>query len=626
MECNWLIKHAPITLPAKRVSGICKAHSRNEGLTPNPDVLRDLRQGKPIFVLDEHGRLLVAAASLVTEENLRDFANHTNNNMFMVAMRGQDFDRLGIIRGGWPYVMKARPSSGTRLGRMAETIRALGTLPVDRHLFKITDEGQTVIWSLSYAYLGRSVRTEERAQLEREGDALIREGKYCEALQAALAILAMDPWSVPAIIGKAKSLLGLGEYELAFSTLSAGVEITQSSSSDMIELLGVAEELKTQAITGNYDRPLLAYFSSGAFMTQDGSLGRITLWPIPCPGYNMLLSTAGVPQMADFFGDFQCQASELHGRGLFATKALKAGDLIFATRPLAMEDYFNDLSLKQDILNKVSDLSRVAELLHYLDGASRSSAPPPNSLLVPSGDMEDYMGDLSTAVDPELESRVEAVVRAYTERGHPSLSPRNVLWPLLTLINHCCVPTITLRVVGFTLFCRAARDLKPGEELLSSYGDGPLRSRVSCLRHLGNEESTFDCQCVKCTLEAKILPQPQQDASEINVREVEESLRRSRELSVENRQIIRSAYGFLYYKEGIQSVLPDAEVIMDAVHRYANSKLVFHSCLRLQSQLLRGAKNREAGREILLKSCVSHFGVSLAQELVVRVEHGAGAF
>ncbi|EFJ25423.1 hypothetical protein SELMODRAFT_414101 [Selaginella moellendorffii] len=597
MECSWLIKHAPITLPAKRVSGICKAHSRNEGLTPKPDVLRDLRQGKPIFVLDKHGRLLVAAASLVTEENLRDFANHTNNNMFMVAMRGQDFDRLGIIRGGWPYVMKARPSSGTRLGRMVETIRALGTLPVDRHLFKITDE-----------------------------DALIREGKYCEALQAALAILAMDPWSVPAIIGKAKSLLGLGEYELASSTLSAGVEITQSSSSDMIELLGVAEELKTQAITGNYDRPLLAYFSSGAFMTQDGSLGRITLWPIPCPGYNMLLSTAGVPQMADFFGDFQCQASELHGRGLFATKALKAGDLIFATRPLAMEDYFNDLSLKQDILNKASDLSRVAELLHYLDGASRSSAPPPNRLLVPSGDMEDYMGDLSTAMDPELESRVEAVVRAYTERGHPSLSPRNVLWPLLTLINHCCVPTITLRVVGFTLFCRAARDLKPGEELLSSYGDGPLRSRVSCLRHLGNEESAFDCQCVKCTLETKILPQPQQDASEINVREVEESLRRSRELSVEDRQIIRSAYGFLYYKEGIQSVLPDAEVIMDAVHRYANSKLVFHSCLRLQSQLLRDAKNKEAGREILLKSCVSHFGVSLAQELVVRVEHGVGAF
>ncbi|XP_024534376.1 uncharacterized protein LOC112347552 [Selaginella moellendorffii] len=89
---------------------------------------------------------------------------------------------------------------------------------------------------------------------------------------------------------------------------------------------------------------------------------------------------------------------------------------------------------------------------------------------------------------------------------------------------------------------------------------------------------------------------------------------------------IRSAYGFLYYKEGIQSVLPDAEVIMDAVHRYANSKLVFHSCLRLQSQLLRDAKNKEAGREILLKSCVSHFGVSLAQELVVRVEHGVGAF
>nr|XP_029530969.1 histone-lysine N-methyltransferase SMYD3 isoform X1 [Oncorhynchus nerka] len=71
------------------------------------------------------------------------------------------------------------------------------------------------------------------------------------------------------------------------------------------------------------------------------------------------------------------------------------------------------------------------------------------------------------------------------------------LYPSMSLLNHDCRPSCMMMFEGETLHLRAARDMRPAEELTISYigSLAPTRDRQTQLE----EQYHFTCQCQRCT-------------------------------------------------------------------------------------------------------------------------------
>lgn len=79
------------------------------------------------------------------------------------------------------------------------------------------------------------------------------------------------------------------------------------------------------------------------------------------------------------------------------------------------------------------------------------------------------------------------------------------LWMLPAFARHSCVPNCQHSFVGETLFYRAARHIKEGEELTILYFSGAY-DYVSYRRDC-SWNWRFKCECERCLYEEKLLPQ-----------------------------------------------------------------------------------------------------------------------
>ncbi len=103
----------------------------------------------------------------------------------------------------------------------------------------------------------------------------------------------------------------------------------------------------------------------------------------------------------------------------------------------------------------------------------------------------DYAGEL---IDHEESLKRET---RYLKRGEIWVFTVNRRWVrdanaggnVARFINHACVPNCYTQIIGHTIWIRAARNIKPGEELTYDYhtdGDQVIqcRCRPSCTRRL----------------------------------------------------------------------------------------------------------------------------------------------
>jgi hypothetical protein len=186
---------------------------------------------------------------------------------------------------------------------------------------------------------------------------------------------------------------------------------------------------------------------------------------------------AGVKPPLKPTGSPPCQihSSPTAGKGLFATRKLQTGGLIFSERPLIVSmSRFTDKTaadLEQCLqvlwMRLPDEQGVVLATLHH-------SPNPPHPL-------QDIVSLNGWGFDP-----------------HPGAEYHTGIFPTYARCNHSCAPNAMARFnqATFAIEVRAVRAVKPGEELFVSYVN-VLEDRATRNRTL-KEKYGFECQCRVC--------------------------------------------------------------------------------------------------------------------------------
>lgn len=226
-------------------------------------------------------------------------------------------------------------------------------------------------------------------------------------------------------------------------------------------------------------------------------------------------------------GNIQVQASQ-HGRGLFATKDIKVGDLLFIATPhadAAVETVFRhgtanvaeaaEVTLVDCIVQEQTENISLRQVLAYLEKDTMPSA----------GNDDDLLKLLAGAGSPlddeafEILSRERIVqvvrrnafgpdfatfdsVQANWERETEPYLPQRLLslYALPAMINHSCLPNAVRVFCGKQMIVHACRPIPQGAEITWSYI--PLIQPKR--RHLLESTHGFVCQCERCEAETLI--------------------------------------------------------------------------------------------------------------------------
>ncbi|KAG8931579.1 hypothetical protein FRC02_002507 [Tulasnella sp. 418] len=243
--------------------------------------------------------------------------------------------------------------------------------------------------------------------------------------------------------------------------------------------------------------------------------------------------------VADFVGNIEVASMKSRGggRGVVATRELKAGELLVVAKPFASvfeEDFqgpkemlmvFNLMTDTTDakchgyLISKIttmlfSDSSRADLIYHLYAGPSLdkppSTYPPETNMTITTHQSSPLFND-QVAVDV---SRIEGAA-SFNGFSPTPLSPVNTmeddnrkdmdklnspsaLYTFPSLFNHSCVPNCTQVFLGDVMMIRALQDIPEGTELTVSYGnDGnTYQKRIKHLKKWFNK-----CDCSLCEAE-----------------------------------------------------------------------------------------------------------------------------
>ncbi|KAF2684893.1 SET domain-containing protein [Lentithecium fluviatile CBS 122367] len=247
----------------------------------------------------------------------------------------------------------------------------------------------------------------------------------------------------------------------------------------------------------------------------------------PTPDYNFPLISSYVGPLtlhvdaANYIYETEIKRTASHGRGVFAKRALKVGELICAEKAFALPGYF-----MQD---------RSSDCLLYSLG-DETAAPRPGAWLFkelvqklrwnPSirkdffelddgGYWKENGWDIAEGEDIPVDVfRIEHIRRlncfsvptrsADLLSQAPNFNPelRNGFWVHASYINHSCLPNSVRTFIGDIRFTRATRDIEAGEEITNQYisPDIDIDERQEKYRSAWG----FDCDCELCVVDGGI--------------------------------------------------------------------------------------------------------------------------
>ncbi|KAF2198011.1 SET domain-containing protein [Delitschia confertaspora ATCC 74209] len=235
----------------------------------------------------------------------------------------------------------------------------------------------------------------------------------------------------------------------------------------------------------------------------------------PTPVYDFPLMTSYVTPLTlhldcpNYTSSTMIRQTPTHGRGLFASKAFKRGELILVEKAFVLPSYVMEDKRSQcllcfgEMVKKVQCNPSLRKKFFELDAGSSFSR-----VLHEGGGGEGIKGEDTQDV-PDV-FRIHAILRhnsfnapltSFSLLHQPHQEMRTGIWLHASSINHSCIPNSVRTFVGDIFVLRATRDVKEGEEVVMQYLSPDVDEKVRAER-LG--EWGFECRCRLCEVDESI--------------------------------------------------------------------------------------------------------------------------
>ncbi|CAO2648748.1 Nn.00g096970.m01.CDS01 [Neocucurbitaria sp. VM-36] len=206
-----------------------------------------------------------------------------------------------------------------------------------------------------------------------------------------------------------------------------------------------------------------------------------------------------------------------HGRGLFAARAFKSGDLITAEKAFALPGYFfNDRNSECSLysLGDGTATDRAGALL-FKELVQKLRHNP--SLRKGFFDLDDggYWSSHGWTVEGDEVTPVDVFRIEHIRRRNCFSAPlrsldllsspapiRNGFWIHTSYINHDCLPNSVRTFIGDVLLLRASRDIAKGEEISTQYVAPELVFEERQQKFMGSWG--FACDCTLCKVDKMV--------------------------------------------------------------------------------------------------------------------------
>lgn len=382
--------------------------------------------------------------------------------------------------------------------------------------------------------------------LKEQGNALFKRGKwqqaddfYSDAIAAAHLAAVDDDLVRTLHRNRAAARLRLGRYEQTIADALAAMVPTETEPA--------SEAAKNANIMALYRAGRAAYEMGSFFEAKkhfkaaheldarrrevDAELGRTRkrLAEQEDGAYDFSAMAASATKRhthldhASFLKNTRIAPAGSRGRGLFATKALKPGDVIFVEKAFHTA-YFVDEGDISLLLN--SNSNRVSMGTHalclygltdkilwnptlanrYLDlhdggkfGSSKKATVVDGKVAVDTFRVQ-CIAELNAFECPRVKSsdREETI----GEDGDGSPSSGSGIWLQASYANHSCLPNGMRAFIGDMMVVRASRSIQAGEEIFMRYTDPgqPFSKRQKRM----SDQYGFACGCDLCQAEQKV--------------------------------------------------------------------------------------------------------------------------
>lgn len=321
-------------------------------------------------------------------------------------------------------------------------------------------------------------------------------GQYEFASQEALAAAttAESPTkqakslTVKSFFRAARAEYQLGNFPLAKEYLNQAMGLDPMDRTVAADLARTKQRI-TEQQTGNYDFDAMARSATASHKKLDH---------------------------ASFTGNTRIGSAGGRGRGLFATKKIKHGDIIMVekafcavfTDELDKEcsflvninndhiHYGTQAQRLYDMIDKIRcNPTQASEFLDLFDGGNFKSKKvnPVDGAVVLDVFQVQLISELNGFGCPSIRSGVDGEDQEYRESSG--------IWLRASYMNHSCIPNTFRAFIGDMMIVRAASDIKAGEEILTSYTPtmAPFPKRKKKLSSWG-----FQCDCRLCLVERKL--------------------------------------------------------------------------------------------------------------------------
>jgi hypothetical protein len=299
-------------------------------------------------------------------------------------------------------------------------------------------------------------------------------GRYDAAKADALASRTDGPQDWKAYYNAGRAAYGLCAYSESHALLTTALELNPTNTNICKEHARCEARLREET-TGEYD-----------FAAMHASLG---------PHHVHL-------DRGSFLRNTRVADSAHHGRGLFAARDLRAGDVVFVEKATLMPNQYEPVrasaALYALMVRQLCDNPSLAGpvLGLYSGGYERSGGEGGAVDGVPVVDV--------FLVEAIRTKNCFSAPRSTLEETRPGLPDGRMakgLWVHASYMNHSCVANTMRTFMGDVLISRATRDIKEGEEVFQQYV--PVKSMADMRGKQYKEGWGFECACALCAGERR---------------------------------------------------------------------------------------------------------------------------